>query len=81
MLGKERFDRGYEDFSQQLTEKISEKLFLRPEDFVILGRDGASMNDRIPPFRHNVVSPSSEVTLRCFETSVAEYPLTKRHIT
>jgi hypothetical protein len=39
------------------------------------------MNDRIPMFRDNVVFPSSEVTLRCFETSVADYPLTKRHIT
>lgn len=64
-----------------MTEKISEKLFLRFEDFVILGRDAASMNDRIPTFRDNVLSPSSEVTLRCFETSVTDYPLTQRHIT
>ena len=57
-----------------MTEKISEKLFLRFEDFVILGRDAASMNDRILTFRDNVVSPSSEVTLRCFEMSVTDYP-------
>jgi hypothetical protein len=46
-----------------------------------LGRDAASMDDRIPTFRDNAVCPSSEVTLRRLETSVADYPLTKRHIT
>ena len=39
------------------------------------------MNDRIPTFRDNVVSPLSEVTLSCFETSVVDYLLTKHHIT
>jgi len=51
VLGKEQFGRGYLGFQPAITEKISEKLFLRFENFIILGRDAASMNGRIPKFR------------------------------